>query len=197
MKLLLKETPQEDQIQALANQLGVSSMLAQMLWVRGIRNHDQASLFLHGSLDHLHDPMELKGMDKAVSRIQQALASGEKIRIYGDYDADGISSTSLMITLFQQLGAHFDTYIPHRMKEGYGLNIPAMDHALAHDVKLIVTVDTGISAVEQIDYANQLGIDVIVTDHHEPPEVLPNALALVNPKLPDCPYLFKGLAGVG
>lgn len=197
MKWLLKEMPPQDQIQALAHQLGVSLMLAQMLWVRGIRSYDQASLFLHGTLDQLHDPMALKGMDKAVSRIQQALASSEKIRIYGDYDADGISSTSLMITLFQQLGAHFDTYIPHRMKEGYGLNIPAMDHAFEHGVKLIVTVDTGISAVEQIAYANQLGIDVIVTDHHEPPEVLPNALTLVNPKLPDCPYPFKGLAGVG
>ncbi|OPA80378.1 single-stranded-DNA-specific exonuclease RecJ [Paenibacillus selenitireducens] len=197
MKWLLKETPQQDQIQALADQLGVSPMLAQMLWVRGIQNVDQAKLFLHGNLDHLHDPMKLKGMAKAVGRIQQALASGEKIRVFGDYDADGISSTSLMIALLNQLGANFDTYIPHRTKEGYGLNLTAMDHALEHGVKLIVTVDTGISAVPQIAYANQLGIDVIVTDHHEPPEVLPDAFTLVNPKLPDCPYPFKGLAGVG
>ncbi|WP_152391745.1 single-stranded-DNA-specific exonuclease RecJ [Paenibacillus guangzhouensis] len=197
MKWLLKENPQPEQVQRLAEETGVSSFIAQLLIVRGIDTVEQVEMFLRGSLTDLHDPFLLKGMTAAVERIERALEQGEKIRIYGDYDADGVSSTSLMIELFRALGANFDTYIPHRMTEGYGMNIPAMDHAAEHGVQLIVTVDTGISAVDQIAYANQLGIDVVVTDHHEPPEILPNAVALVNPKIHDCPYPFKGLAGVG
>jgi len=197
MKWLLKENPQPEQVRRLAEETGVSTFIAQMLIVRGIDTAEQVEMFLHGTITDLHDPFLLKGMDHAVERIERALDQGEKIRIYGDYDADGVSSTSLMIELFRELGANFDTYIPHRMTEGYGMNNPAIDHAAEHGVALIVTVDTGISAVDQIAYANQLGIDVVVTDHHEPPDVLPNAVALVNPKIHDCPYPFKGLAGVG
>lgn len=149
-----------------------------------------------GSADR-HDPFLLKGMSEAVPRIRKALQENEHILVYGDYDADGVSSTSLMIYLLRHLGASFDIYIPHRSNEGYGLHNHALDWAVQQGVSLIITVDTGISSYHQIAYANELGIDVIVTDHHEPPELLPDAYALINPKLPDCPYPFKGLAGVG
>jgi len=152
---------------------------------------------MEGGAHELHDPFLLKGMSEAVPRIRRALEDGEHILVYGDYDADGVSSTSLMIFLLRHLGASYDIYIPHRGNEGYGLHNHALDWALQQGVSLVITVDTGISAVSQITYANELGIDVIVTDHHEPPEILPPAYALINPKLPDCPYPFKGLAGVG
>lgn len=152
---------------------------------------------MDGGKEEQHDPFLLKGMAEAVPRIRKALNEEEHILIYGDYDADGVSSTALMIHLLRYLNASFDIYIPHRSNEGYGLHNHAIDWALQQGVSLIITVDTGISAYHQIAYANELGIDVIVTDHHEPPELLPEAYTLINPKLPDCPYPFKGLAGVG
>lgn len=157
----------------------------------------EALSFMDGSEEEQHDPFLLKGMAEAVPRIRKALKDEEHILIYGDYDADGVSSTALMIHLLRYLGASFDIYIPHRSNEGYGLHNHALDWALQQGVSLIITVDTGISAYHQVAYANELGIDVIVTDHHEPPELLPEAYTLINPKLPDCPYPFKGLAGVG
>lgn len=152
---------------------------------------------MEGGGQERHDPFLLKGMAAAVPRIRKALEDKEHILVYGDYDADGVSSTSLMIYLLRHLGASFDIYIPHRSNEGYGLHNHALDWAQQQGVSLVITVDTGISAYHQIAYAAELGMDVIVTDHHEPPELLPEAYALINPKLPDCPYPFKGLAGVG
>ncbi|UHA74323.1 single-stranded-DNA-specific exonuclease RecJ [Paenibacillus sp. 481] len=183
--------------QQLAEQANISPLLAKMLVVRGIRDKDQVHRFLYADTNELHDPYLLAGMESAVARIQTAIAEQEHIRIYGDYDADGVSSTSLMIHLMRMLGAKFDYYIPHRSKEGYGLNNAAIDDAKSCGTNLIITVDTGISAVEQIAYARELGIDVVVTDHHEPPEHLPEAYVIVNPKLSYCTYPFKGLAGVG
>ncbi|MFD2612606.1 single-stranded-DNA-specific exonuclease RecJ [Paenibacillus gansuensis] len=187
----------EAEIGRLSSDWGVHPLLMKLLLTRGIASSEEARLFLEGGAEHVHDPLLLRGMKEAVSRIRHALDTGEKIRIYGDYDADGVSSTSLMIHLFRGLNAEFDFYIPHRAKEGYGLNTAALDAAKEAGISLIITVDTGISAVEQIAHANSLGIDVIVTDHHEPPEVLPEAYALINPKLPGCPYPYKHLAGVG
>lgn len=186
-----------DQVEQLARELEIEPLLAQLLIIRGISEKEQAEAFLHGGTDRIHDPFLLDGMDKAVSRIRRALEAGEKIRVYGDYDADGVSSTSLMVHLLKQLQADFDYYIPHRVHEGYGLNKAALATASELGIQLIITVDTGISAVEEIAYANQLGIDIIVTDHHEPPAQLPEAYALINPKKPGCPYPFKQLAGVG
>lgn len=191
--------PQREAIDRLSAELGVSPLLASLLVNRGYGAPEAAAEFLDvdADLSGLHDPFLLHGMEAAVQRIREALASEERIWVYGDYDADGVSSTALMIRLMNRLGANFGTYIPHRSKEGYGLHRHAIDAAAAESVKLIVTVDTGISAVDQIAYAASLGIDVVVTDHHEPPAVLPEAYALVNPKLPMCEYPFKGLAGVG
>lgn len=187
----------EQQAEQLSKLLGVPPLVAKLLVQRGYKEKEAAEIFLRGGEDRLHDPYQLKGMKEAVARIQQAAVDGEFIRIYGDYDADGVSSTSLLIHVFRELGYHFDYYIPHRALEGYGLNKGAIDLAAAEGVRLIVTVDTGISAYEQVEYAKELGIDIVVTDHHEPPEQLPDAVAVVNPKQGDCPYPFKGLAGVG
>jgi single-stranded-DNA-specific exonuclease len=184
-------------VQSLINECGIDPLLARLLVVRGITDKEQVQELLSEEEGHFYDPFLLDGMKKAVERIRLALARKEKIRIYGDYDADGVSSTSLMFHLLTQLQASFDYYIPHRVNEGYGLNKQALDHAKKHGVSLIITVDTGISAVQEIAYASSLGLDVIVTDHHEPPEILPEALALINPKKPGCTYPFKALAGVG
>ncbi|GGN97463.1 single-stranded-DNA-specific exonuclease RecJ [Saccharibacillus kuerlensis] len=191
--------PNSSAVDRLSGELEISPLLASMLVNRGYDAPPAAAEFLDGDedLSGLHDPFLLHGMEQAVQRIRMALEHRERIWVYGDYDADGVSSTALMIRLMTRLGADFGTYIPHRSKEGYGLHRHAIDKAAAEQVKLIVTVDTGISAVDQIAYAASLGIDVVVTDHHEAPAVLPEAVALVNPKLPMCGYPFKGLAGVG
>ncbi|EOS58257.1 single-stranded-DNA-specific exonuclease RecJ [Paenibacillus barengoltzii] len=187
----------EEAASRLAGQLNISPLLASLLVKREMESPEKAELFLRGTLADQHDPMLLSGMKDAVPRIRLAVENGERILIYGDYDADGVSSTTLMIYLMRHLGATYDFYIPHRTKEGYGLHIPVLEHYHKKGFTLIVTVDTGISAVEQVAYANSVGMDVIVTDHHEPPAVLPEAYALINPKLPYCTYPFKGLAGVG
>ncbi|WP_281888980.1 single-stranded-DNA-specific exonuclease RecJ [Paenibacillus sp. YYML68] len=189
--------PEPHIAQTLEQALGVPPLVAKLLAVRGWTDIEQAAQFLHGGTEHTHDPYLLDGMEQAVERIRRAVEAGEYIRVYGDYDADGVSSTTLMVKLLQQLDCRFDTYIPHRVHEGYGLNTAALDAAKEAGVSLIITVDTGISAVEQIAYAAELGIDVVVTDHHEPPERLPDAYAIINPKKPTCSYPFKHLAGVG
>lgn len=181
----------------LAAELSIDPLLARLLVARGLVVPEQAEAFLRDDPACFHDPYLLDGMDRAVRRIRSAIADKEKIRIYGDYDADGVSSTSLMVHLMRMLGAAFDYYIPHRVHEGYGMNGSAIDHAKKHGVSLIVTVDTGISASEEVAYASSLGIDTIVTDHHEPPERLPDAYAVINPKKPSCTYPFDALAGVG
>ncbi|MFD1772830.1 single-stranded-DNA-specific exonuclease RecJ [Paenibacillus rhizophilus] len=193
------QSPVADPVQSreLARRLSVSPLVASLLVARGMSDPEEALSFIEGAVAEDHDPFLLKGMKEAVPRIKKALEEEEHILVYGDYDADGVSSTSLMIHLLRHLGASFDIYIPHRSNEGYGLHNHALDWALQQGVSLIITVDTGISACSQIAYANELGMDVIVTDHHEPPDVLPPAYALINPKLPGCPYPFKGLAGVG
>jgi single-stranded-DNA-specific exonuclease len=187
----------EDKSKQLAMHLNLSPLVARLLVQRGFGDAEAAERFLRGGEEHFHDPYLLLGMKAAVERIQQAAANKEKIRIYGDYDADGVSSTSLLVHLFRTLDYHFDYYIPHRALEGYGLNKKAIELAAEEGIRLIVTVDTGISAVQEIEYAKELGIDVVVTDHHEPPEQIPSACAIVNPKQAGCTYPFKGLAGVG
>lgn len=181
----------------LASEMSLSPLIARLLAVRGIHDREQAERFLRPAAAAFHDPFSMKGMSEAVQRIRQAIAKKEKIRVYGDYDADGVSSTALLLRVLDKLGIESDYYIPHRASEGYGLNKPALDAAKQSGVTLLVTVDNGVSAVEEIAYGKEIGLDIIVTDHHEPPERLPEPDALINPKLPDCPYPFKQLAGVG
>lgn len=180
----------------LAQALDIELFIAQLLLVRGINQPEEARHFLQGTTQ-LYEPTLMSGVKEAVTRIRQALNNHEKIWIYGDYDADGVTSTALLSRMFAQLHADFQYYIPHRIHEGYGLNSKALDQANAQGITLIVTVDTGISAVDEVAYAKQLGIDIIITDHHEPPHILPAALAVINPKQLECPYPFKQLAGVG
>lgn len=181
----------------LTQTMDISPLIAKLLVTRGIKTETEAKHFLGADVAHFHDPYLLDGMTVAVERIQRAILDKEKIRIYGDYDADGVSSTSLMVQLLKLLNADYDYYIPHRVNEGYGLNRNALDLAWKSGITLLITVDTGISAVEEIDYATEIGLDIIVTDHHEPPEPLPQAYAIINPKKPGCLYPFKQLAGVG
>ncbi|MCC0565054.1 single-stranded-DNA-specific exonuclease RecJ [Brevibacillus borstelensis] len=181
----------------IARECGLAPLVAKLLAIRGIDSPQRAKEFLQAGPELFHDPFALYGMESSVYRIRQAIERKEPICIYGDYDADGVSSTSLMVHLMRRMGAVFDYYIPNRFTEGYGLHKEAMSQIHERGFKLIITVDTGISAVEQVDFAKQLGLDVIVTDHHEPPEVIPEAFAVINPKQPACTYPFDMLAGVG
>ncbi|WP_142504043.1 single-stranded-DNA-specific exonuclease RecJ [Melghirimyces algeriensis] len=184
-------------VQKLVDELGVYPLTARLLVNRGLTEPDQARRFLYVSEKDFHDPFLMDGMQKAVERIRDALDRQEKILIYGDYDADGVSSTSLMMKVFQSLDADVDYYIPNRFTEGYGLNEKALEKAKERGVQLVVSVDTGISAVNEAKRAKELNLDLIITDHHEPPEHLPDAFAVINPKKPGCSYPYDQLAGVG
>lgn len=185
---------QEEQL--LSKELQISPLLAKLLVTRGFNTVDAASKFLYEDQMSFHDPFLLEGMDLAIDRVFQAIEEDEKILIFGDYDADGVSSTSVLYLTLIELEAKVDFYIPNRFTEGYGPNKNAFKWANEQGYSLIITVDTGISAAEEVDFANELGMDVIITDHHEPPEELPNAIAIIHPKLSPS-YPFKELAGVG
>ncbi len=180
----------------LANELKITPLVASMLVNRGLDTVDSARYFLFGQ-DEFHDPYLLKGMDLAVKRIRDAIEKQEPILIFGDYDADGVSSTSVLMITLRDLGANVQFYIPNRFTEGYGPNEPAFRQAKDNGIKLIITVDTGIAAVHEASVAKELELDLIITDHHEPGPVLPEALAIIHPKLPDSNYPFHELAGVG
>jgi len=183
-------------VDMLANELKITPLVASMLVNRGLDTVDSARYFLFGK-DEFHDPYLLKGMDLAVNRIREAIESQEPILIFGDYDADGVSSTSVLMITLRDLGANVQFYIPNRFTEGYGPNEPAFRQAAENGINLIITVDTGISAVHEAGIAKELGLDLIITDHHEPGPVLPDALAIIHPKIPDSIYPFRELAGVG
>jgi single-stranded-DNA-specific exonuclease len=178
-------------------ELDISSLTARLLVARGIKDVQEAEAFLHIEKNDYYDPFLMDGMEKAVERIKRAINDQERILIYGDYDADGVSSTSVMVYTLHKLGANFEYYIPNRFTEGYGPNENAFRWAENQGFHVIITVDTGISAVHEASIAKELGLDLVITDHHEPPPVLPDAYTIINPKKPGCPYPFKGLAGVG
>ena len=183
--------------QTLSAATGLSPLLCQLLINRGITDADQVKAFLSPSLHDLQDPYLLHGMDRAIERLLRALREQECIAVYGDYDVDGVTATALLLTFFRELGLHVPYYSPERSSEGYGLNLDAM-HRLARDgVRLLITVDCGITAVDEITAARELGIDTIITDHHQPPDVLPDAWALLNPHQSACHYPNKHLCGVG
>lgn len=183
--------------QAKLEEAGLSPLLAAVLSARGIRTFDQARRLLAPEEEPLLDPMGLKDMDRAVGRLRLALERRERIAVYGDYDVDGITSTCLLTQCLQNMGGDVIPYIPGRLEEGYGLNREAISLLAGQGVSLLVTVDCGITAVGEVEYAKSLGVDVVITDHHACKEALPGAAAVVDPHRPDCPYPFKGLAGVG
>ena len=176
---------------------GIPSLLACVLSARGVTEPEQAWKLLTPGEEPLLDPMLLKDMDRAVLRVTRALKRGETIAVYGDYDVDGITATCLLTDCLTRLGGRVRSYIPDRLEEGYGLNQEAVLHLAQQGVTLISTVDCGITAAREVEFARELGIDVVITDHHECKQAIPEAAAVVDPHRPDCPYPFKGLAGVG
>ncbi len=182
----------------IAKSVGLSSEVACLLFQRGIKDESSLKKFLEPSLEDLHDPYLLHDMDKAVDRIRQAIEQGELILVYGDYDADGMTSASIVKESLEQLGAECLVYLPNRFTDGYGPNASVYKYFIGQQgVSLIVTVDNGVAGHEAIDLAQSMGVDVIVTDHHSMPEVLPDAYAIVHPEHPEADYPFKHLAGCG
>lgn len=187
----------EQKVRTLSSALNVSPMTARLLINRGVDDPEHARVFLDPDKGSFYDPIRLKDMAKAAKRIREAIAGGEKIRIFGDYDADGVTSTAIVIRALRRMGAQVSSFIPNRFRDGYGPNAAAVEQAKRDGVGLIVTVDSGIAASRAANRARQLDIDYIVTDHHEAPANLPEASAVVDPKQPGCGYPFKGLCGAG
>ena len=184
-------------IQKMARTLGVSPLFAMLLYNRGYTDAESASRFLRFAEEDFHDPFLLCDMERAVERIISAVKGGERIYVYGDYDVDGVTSVSLIYLYLTSLGADVRIKIPKREGEGYGVSRSAVDAIAEDGATLIITVDTGITAIDEVEYAKTLGVDFVITDHHECHGELPNAVAVVNPHRPDCAYPFKELAGVG
>ena len=181
----------------LAAELPLSPLLCQVLINRGITDANAARTFLTPSLHDLHDPYLMLGMDTAVRRIVSAVQQVEQMAVYGDYDVDGVTGTALLMTFFEALGLQAASYIPERQGEGYGLNAEAMHQLAQQGTRLLITVDCGSTALAEVALARELGIDTIITDHHQPPATLPAALAVLNPHQPGCGYPNKHLCGVG
>lgn len=183
--------------QILARELGISLITAQLLINRGIYTVEQCRAFFNCGLNKLYPPLLLKDMGTAVTIITQAVKAKKKILVYGDYDADGITATVLLVRVIRYLDGIVECYIPNRLDDGYGLHLGVLQQCKEKGIRLVVTVDCGISSLEESIWACENGLDLIITDHHEPPSILPQAPAVINPKRPDCSYPFKDLAGVG
>ena len=195
-KWLLKEFDKE-RVLEISKNFKISPLTAIILYNRGIKDDADINRFLSNGFDGMCDPFLMRDMDKAVKRILSAKEAGEKITIYGDYDVDGITAIAILYKHLSEMGIPVDYYVPDRMQEGYGVNRDALDKIKQDGSTLIITVDTGITAVEECEYAKKIGLDVIVTDHHECKEIIPDAYAAIDPKRKDCEYPFKSLAGVG
>ncbi|MBN9482872.1 MAG: single-stranded-DNA-specific exonuclease RecJ [Bacteroidetes bacterium 43-93] len=188
----------KEHINALYEGLGIHPALCRLLAVRGISSFDSSKDFFRPQLAHLHDPFLMKGMDKAVKRITEAIEWHERILVYGDYDVDGTTSVAVVYSFLKKhYNGQLEFYIPHRYREGYGISKAGIDYAHANGFTLLITLDCGIKSVELIAYAQSFGIDVIVCDHHTPDAQLPPALAILNPKQEDCNYPYKELSGCG
>ena len=194
---VLMPTGNSETIQKLAGELNIHPILAQLLVQRGINTFEEAKHFFRPSLNDLHDPFLMKDMDKAVDRISNAILNKEKILVYGDYDVDGTTAVSLVYTFLHNQYVNVGNYIPDRYKEGYGISLQGIDYAKDNGYSLIIALDCGIKSIDKIDYANKLGVDFIICDHHLPDEKIPAAVAVLDPKRPDCKYPYKELSGCG
>ena len=188
---------QREAAKALSRELGISPILCRLLQERGIQTAAEAKRFFRPQLSELHNPFLMKDMDKAVERLNRAMGRKERILVYGDYDVDGTTAVSLVYKFLQQFYSNIDYYIPDRYDEGYGVSTKGVDYAYETDVKLIIVLDCGIKAVEEIAYAKSKGIDFIICDHHVPDDVLPSATAILNPKRFDSTYPYEHLSGCG
>ena len=184
-------------VKKVQEEFGLSRLLSTIIVNKGLKSKQEIEVFLNPTRNDFHDPYLMPDMKVAVDRIVKAIENKEKVIIYGDYDVDGITSITVLKQFLADRGLEVDSYIPNRLDEGYGLNKVAIDKIVSEKYNLMITVDCGISGIEEIDYANSLGLETIVTDHHEPTEVLPNALAVVDAKRKDNKYPFNQLAGVG
>ena len=194
-KWQIYETDTEE-TKRIAEKYKINELLASIIANRKIKDED-IEKFLHPTRQNFHDPFLMPDMNIAVERIIKAIENNEKTIIYGDYDVDGITSITVLKSFLEDRGLHVDSYIPNRLEEGYGLNKPAIEKIAKENYTLMITVDTGISGIEEIEYANSLGIETIVTDHHEVGDELPKALAVVDAKRKDNQYPCRDLAGVG
>ncbi|MBI5598541.1 MAG: single-stranded-DNA-specific exonuclease RecJ [Deltaproteobacteria bacterium] len=193
-----KLSPVNKELQdTLGRELDILPVTAQLLINRGLDDCGKASSFLKPDLGNLHDPFLLKDMDRAVERIMEAMRSGEKMAVWGDYDVDGVTSAALLYLFFREIGVDVETYIPDRRSEGYGLNAAGVKALAGKGVKVIITVDCGVSDCEEVIFARSMGVDCIISDHHRIHGDMPSAYAVINPQRADCAFPFKGLAGVG
>ncbi|WP_340158698.1 single-stranded-DNA-specific exonuclease RecJ [uncultured Maribacter sp.] len=197
MRWTIKPKPKQEDIDTLANALNVDSLVAQLLLQRGISTFEEAKHFFRPQLSDLHDPFLMKDMDIAVERIEEAIANGENILVYGDYDVDGTTAVALMSSYLLSYYPNVATYIPDRYDEGYGVSFKGIDFAEDNDFTLIVALDCGVKAIDKVAYAKEKGIDFIICDHHRPGTILPRAVAVLDPKREDCSYPYDELCGCG
>ena len=194
---VFSQPDQDTHTPALEQKLGVPAKIAELLAIRGIDTFDDAKLFFRPTIDRLHDPFLMKDMDVAAERLALAIRNSEKVLVYGDYDVDGTTATSCVYIFLKNFGVDVDFYIPHRFKEGYGINQEGIQYAVDIKANLIVSVDCGITAIQEAKDTKEKGIDLIICDHHTVGDEIPDALAVLDPKRPDCPYPFDGLSGAG
>ncbi|MBC7744200.1 MAG: single-stranded-DNA-specific exonuclease RecJ [Flavobacterium sp.] len=192
-----KDVNNPELVAGLQSSLLIDKVLATLLVKRGINSFEEARGFFRPDLRQLHDPFLMQDMEKAILRIEKSIANSEKILIYGDYDVDGTTSVALVFSFFKKYHSKIEFYIPDRYKEGYGISTQGIDYALQNNFLLIIALDCGIKSIDKIDYANSLGIDFIICDHHLPGETLPAAVAVLDPKRTDCQYPYKELSGCG
>src|SRR5690606_18061355 len=197
MRWTLKKNQNPEVIQHLMTTLNVSPLIANLLVQRSVTTFEEARNFFRPSLEHLHDPFLMKDMDKAVQRIEKALATKERILVFGDYDVDGTTAVALMASYLRSIGAEVDTYIPDRYAEGYGISTQGIDYAEDNEMTLIIALDCGIKSIDKIEYAQSKNIDFVICDHHLPGKELPDAVAVLDPKRTDCLYPYKELCGCG
>jgi len=197
MRWSLKQKPESEVVSRLQSSLQVSPLIATLLAQRGISTYEEARRFFRPSLGDLHDPYLMKDMDKAVNRIEKAIAQKERILVFGDYDVDGTTAVSLMSSYLKTLYPDVDTYIPDRYLEGYGISNKGIDYAEDNEITLIIALDCGIKSVDKVQYAKEKGIDFVICDHHLPGNEIPDAAAVLDPKRKDCIYPFKELCGCG
>jgi len=184
-------------VENLAKDLGVDKIISHLLVLRGIKTFAEAECFFRPKISHLHDPFLMKNMSTAVARIETAIIKKQKILVYGDYDVDGTTSVAMMYSFLAKYSENIEYYIPCRYDEGYGISIKGIDYAYENNFSLVIALDCGIRAIDQVNYANKKAIDFIICDHHTPANNLPNAQAILNPKQIDCPYPYKELSGCG
>ncbi|MBP5721791.1 MAG: single-stranded-DNA-specific exonuclease RecJ [Bacteroidales bacterium] len=196
-KWIVRDEADPAKVEKLSAEVGIDRVLAQLLVDRGVETFDQARRFFRPSLSDLHDPFLMTDMEAAVERLHQAITTGEKILVYGDYDVDGTTAVSLVFSFIRRFTPNVDFYIPDRYDEGYGVSYKGIDWAFEGGFKLIITLDCGIKAIDKAEYASSKGVDMIICDHHLPEDKLPAAVAVLDPKREDCHYPFDDLSGCG